>query len=91
MTYDRAGPLRTDIGVKSISIGTEFIGGLTAPPADSDDHRWWEVAGASHLSTDDLQYMDPVHKRDGIFRDAAGNPLSVTEFFQNTLPIQSDL
>ena len=84
LTYDRAGPLRTDIGVKSISIGTEFIGGLTAPPADSDDHRWWEVAGASHLSTDDLQYMDPVHKRDGIFRDAAGNPLSVSEFFQQT-------
>jgi Alpha/beta hydrolase domain len=80
LTYDRAGPLRTDISVKSISVGTEFSAGLEPPPADSKDHRWWEVAGASHLSTDDLEYMDPVHKRDGVLRDATGNPQTVTQF-----------
>ncbi|MEO8313711.1 MAG: alpha/beta hydrolase domain-containing protein [Pseudomonadota bacterium] len=80
LTYDRAGALRTDIGVKSISIGTEFTGLRGAPPADSKDHRWWEVAGASHMSTEDLEYMDPVHKRDGALpRDAAGNTQTVTQ------------
>jgi alpha/beta hydrolase family protein len=82
LTYDRMGPLRSDIGVKSVSIGTEFLGGISAPPADTDYSRWWEVAGASHLSTEDLEYIDPVVKRDGIFRDASGNPLSLTELLQ---------
>jgi Alpha/beta hydrolase domain len=80
LTYDRAGPLRTDIGVKSISIGTEFTANFGPPPADSKDHRWWEVAGASHMSTRDLEYMDPVHIRDGVLRDAAGKPQTVTQF-----------
>jgi hypothetical protein len=40
LTCDRAGPLRTDIVVKSIGIGTEFSGNRAAAPNDTNDHRW---------------------------------------------------
>ena len=80
LTYDRMGPLRNDIGTKSISIGTEFSALLIGPPPDdSTDHRWWEVAGSSHVSVDDLAYLDPIIKRDAALRDPAGNALSLTE------------
>jgi alpha/beta hydrolase family protein len=80
LTYDRTGPLRTDTGVKSISIGTEALGTLIgAPPNDFADARWYEVAGASHISLHDANYIDPIIKQDGLFRDANGQPLTFTE------------
>jgi hypothetical protein len=66
--------------VKSISIGTEALGTLIgAPPSDFEDARWYEVAGASHISLHDASYIDPVIKEDGLLRDANGQPLTLTE------------
>jgi hypothetical protein len=65
LTYDRARDLRTDTGVKSISVATEF-GADSAPlPPDSDSHRWYVVAGGSHISLHDADYVDPMVQRDG--------------------------
>jgi hypothetical protein len=77
LTYDRAGRLRTDTGVKSISVTTETFPGVLAP--DSNDHRWYEVAGASHVSLHDANYVDPIVKRDGVLRNPSGQPLTLTE------------
>jgi len=79
LTYDRSGVLRDDTGTKSISIGTEFSGTRAAPPEDSVNHRWWEVAGSSHVSVNDLFYLDPIIKRDGAFRSPTGVAMSLTD------------
>lgn len=76
--YDRAGRLRTGLGAKSVSIATEFSNGNSA--ADTEDHRWWEIAGAAHLSLAELDgYLDPIIKRDGFFRAPDNTALSLTE------------
>jgi hypothetical protein len=72
LTYDRARELRTDTGVKSISVATEF-GARSAPlPPDSDSHRWYVVAGGSHISLHDADYVDPMVKRDGFLQGPSG-------------------
>ena len=76
--YDRAGALRTDLGTKAISINSS-VAAFPAPAApDDNDHRWWEIAGASHVSLHDITYLDPIVKSEGVVRDASGNPTSIT-------------
>jgi Alpha/beta hydrolase domain len=69
LLYDRAGPspLRTDLTLPVISLGTEFMSVyLGASPPDTRFHRWWELAGASHVSLQEMQdYVDPQVLRDG--------------------------
>jgi hypothetical protein len=83
LLYDRAGPmpLRTDIAVRAISIGTdffaEFAGG--SPPDDADNQRWWDLAGASHVSLSEMRdYIDPQVLRDGL-QQIDGRTASLTE------------
>lgn len=79
--YDRGGPLRKDVDVKSVGIGSEFMSlWLGGPPsADTDHQRWWEVAGASHVSLAELNdYIDPIVLRDGALRAPDGTVLDVS-------------
>jgi hypothetical protein len=83
LLYDRGGPmaLRTDMAAKVISVGTEFMTAhLGAPsPADNDNQRWWELAGSSHTSLQEIQdYVDPQVRRDGAML-LAGQPVGLTE------------
>ncbi len=87
--YDRSGQLRTDVDAKTIAIGTEiFTALLKYPPQDDTDHqRWWEVNGASHFSLDEVEnYVDPFVKRDGAFRNAVGNPESLSDLIKKNGP-----
>lgn len=87
--YDRSGQLRTDIGAKSIAIGTEIFTALMgqAPQDDTDHQRWWEINGASHFSFDEIQnYVDPFIKRDGAFRASDGRALDLTEITNSKGP-----
>jgi hypothetical protein len=56
----RPGPdnarIRADLGVPVLTVQTEtdvtgLLAGVTARQADSDQFRWWEIAGASHADT----------------------------------------
>jgi len=80
--YDRSGQLRNDIPAKTLAVGTEIFTALMGypPQPDTDHQRWWEVNGASHFSLDEINnYVDPLIKRDGAFRNADGKPLSLSE------------
>lgn len=78
--YDRAGTLRTDLNVKALSIGTTFFNAVFgAPPADSTNHRWWELAGASHVSLGEMDYIDTSTRRDGILKNSGGVAIGLTE------------
>lgn len=84
LLYDR-GPefaLRTDLGTKLVSVGTEFMHIYlnSSPQPDSADQRWWEVAGASHNSLDEItSYMDPQIVRERILKAQDGTVLSLTD------------
>jgi hypothetical protein len=83
LLYDRAGlmPLRTDIAARAISIGTDFFAELAggSPPADADNQRWWELAGASHVSLSEMRdYIDPQVLRDGL-QQIDGRAATLTE------------
>jgi hypothetical protein len=85
LLYDR-GPefaLRTDVAAKLVSVGTEFmhIYLKSAPQPDSANQRWWEIAGASHNSLEEITaYMDPQVLRAGILKAKDGAALSLTDF-----------
>jgi hypothetical protein len=73
--YDAAGQLRTDSPTKAISVATEIGVGLLPsglPAPDSANYRRWELAGTSHVSYEDLQYVDPMVLRDCYLKTAAG-------------------
>ena len=83
LLYDRAGPmpLRQDVRARAISIGTdffaEFAGG--SPSDDAENQRWWELAGASHVSLGEMRgYIDPLVLRDGL-QQIDGQAVSLTE------------
>lgn len=82
LMYDRAGPveLRTDVGAKAISMGSEFLAEYAGgSPQDADNQRWWELAGASHVSLAEMQdHVDPQVRRDGLLR-LDGRPATLTE------------
>jgi hypothetical protein len=85
LLYDR-GPefaLRTDVGTKLVSFGSEFMNMFLkgSPQADSTDQRWWEIAGASHESLDEIvTYMDPQILRDHALKGPDGSSISLTDF-----------
>lgn len=89
LLYDRSGQLRTDVEAKTIAIGTEIFTALMgyAPQNDTDHQRWWEINGASHFSLDEIaNYVDPFIKRDGAFRDGAGQALNLSELTRSKGP-----
>ncbi|MGJ7916193.1 alpha/beta hydrolase domain-containing protein [Massilia sp. LXY-6] len=85
LLYDR-GPefaLRTDLGTKLVSFGSEFMNFFLkgSPQPDSTNQRWWEVAGASHESVDEIaNYMDPQILRDHALKGPDGASISLTDF-----------
>jgi hypothetical protein len=85
LLYDR-GPefaLRTDLGTKLVSFGSEFMNVFLkgSPQPDSTDQRWWEIAGASHESLDEIvNYMDPQIHRDHALKGPDGASISLTDF-----------
>ncbi len=85
LLYDR-GPefaLRTDVGTKLVSFGSEFMNVFLkgSPQPDSADQRWWEIAGASHESLDEIvEYMDPQILRDRALQGPDGVGISLTDF-----------
>lgn len=81
LLYDRGGPTRTDLDVKIVGIGTEFTNQLLggSPQPDTTSSRWWEIAGASHVSLAEMTgYLDPVIQRDGVLRAPDGSALSMS-------------
>ena len=79
--YDAAGPLRADSQTKAISVTTEIGVGLLPtglPATDSTNYRRWEVAGTSHASFQDLQYIDPMVLRDGYLKLPDGTASTLT-------------
>jgi hypothetical protein len=79
--YDAAGQLRTDSATKAVSVATEIGVGLTAsgrPAPNSANSRRWEVAGASHTSLWDLQYVDEITGLDGYLKLPDGTPTTLT-------------
>lgn len=70
LLYDRGGPqtMRADLPAKLISMGSEFFAEYAgAAPPDSDNQRWWELAGSSHVSLAEMaDYVDPQVRRDGV-------------------------
>jgi Alpha/beta hydrolase domain len=83
LLYDRAGPmpLRPDVKARAISIGTDFFAEFAgaSPSEDAENQRWWDLAGASHVSLDEMRgYIDPQVLRDGLQR-LDGRAVSLTE------------
>jgi hypothetical protein len=91
--YDRViGSLRTDVGTKLLSFGSESLGNGSAPPPDNDNLRIWEVAGTSHVSYDEaIPYLEEQYTRHGIIRAFDGHPYTLTDTFVGceVLPIYS--
>jgi hypothetical protein len=81
LLYDRGGPVRSDLGTKLVGIGTEFTISFTGRSAapDTADHRWWEIAGASHVSLAEMTYVDATVVRDGALRAPDGTVLSLSD------------
>lgn len=82
--YDRLlGGFRTDVGTKMFSFGSEVLrDGFGAPPADNANLRLWEVAGAAHLSYDEIvPYMDEQVLRNGIAKTSDGKPANLSQTF----------
>jgi hypothetical protein len=88
-TYDRVfRPQRTDMKTKHLSFGSEVF---PAPPPDTNNLRLWEVAGASHVSLDEISpYIDEQVLRSGVFRPE-GAPTDLTHAFHGceTQPVFS--
>ena len=79
--YDAAAALRTDSKTKAISVATEVGVGLLPtglPDIDSTNYRRWEVAGTSHVSFQDIQYVDPMVLRDGYLKTPDGAPSTLS-------------
>jgi hypothetical protein len=79
--YDAASQLRTDSPTKAISVATEIGVGLLPsglPAPDSVNYRRWEVAGTSHVSLQDIHYVDPMVLRDGSLKLPDGTPSTLT-------------
>jgi hypothetical protein len=66
--------LRTDNPTKLVSVGAEVWSDGRAVVPDGPTTRRWEVAGTSHLSSWDMQYVDAMTKRDKALRRRDGSP-----------------
>jgi Alpha/beta hydrolase domain len=82
LLYDRGGPhaLRDDIPAKLIGMGSEFFAEYAgATPPDTVNQRWWDLAGASHVSLAEMaDDIDPQVRRDGVHQ-WDGHPVGLTE------------
>lgn len=82
LLYDRGGPhpLRADVPAKLMGMGTEFFSEYAgASPQDTHNQRWWDLAGASHVSLAEMaDYIDPQVRRDGV-QHLQGHTASLTE------------
>jgi hypothetical protein len=80
LLYDRGLNVRTDLDTKWLAVGTGFMARTYGPPQPDDaNHRWWEIAGASHVSLPEMDYVDASFRRDGVFKDSAGRAMSLTD------------
>ena len=71
--------LRGDNVTKLISVGSEVHSDGRQPVADGATTRRWEVAGTSHLSVWDMQYVDAMTTRDmGLIR-RDGTPVATIQ------------
>lgn len=90
LLYDR-GPMarpRDDVAARLIGIGSEFYAEYTGAVAHADgpNQRWWELAGASHVSLAEMAgYVDPQVLRDASHR-ADGQALSLTAQLARGVP-----
>jgi hypothetical protein len=66
--------LRTDNPTKLVSVGAEVWSDGRAVVPDGPTTRRWEVAGTSHLSSWDMQYVDAITTRDMGLRKRDGSP-----------------
>ena len=66
--------LRTDNPTKLVSVGAEVWTDGRAVVPDGPTTRRWEVAGTSHLSSWDMQYVDNITTRDMGLRKRDGSP-----------------
>jgi hypothetical protein len=82
LLYDRGGPfaLRSDVNAKLLSFGTEFMANfIGGSQVDAVNQRWWEAAGAAHVSIAEMEgYIDPMVRRDGVLK-TNGRASSLTE------------
>lgn len=82
LLYDRGGPhlLRSDVHAKLIAMGSEFFAEYAgAAPQDQTNQRWWDLAGASHVSQAEMaNYVDPQVLRDGT-QHLGGRPCTLTD------------
>lgn len=76
-TYDRVmAPQRSDMKIPHLSIGTEAF---VSPPPEKDNLRLWEVAGASHVSYDEVtSYLDEQVLRSKLLLSPEGKPATLT-------------
>ncbi len=82
--YDRLlGGFRTDVGTKMVTFGSEVLrDGFGPAPADNANLRVWEVAGAAHLSHDEIvDYMDEQVLRNGVARTPDGKLANLSQTF----------
>jgi quercetin dioxygenase-like cupin family protein len=80
--YDAAGSLRGDAKAPAISVGTEFGAAfpVIAATGDTPFLRRWPVAGASHVSFQEMEvYIDVETLRDGFLKSPDGKPVSLTQ------------
>lgn len=84
--YDAAGPLRSDLEVPAISFESEWrssngVGSVDRDPLAPDTPflRRWQVAGTSHVSLDEMHFVDAMIARDQSLHDASGAPVTLTE------------
>ncbi len=71
--------LRTDNPTKLISVGAEVWSDGRKVVPDSPTTRRWEVAGTSHLSRWDMQYVDAITTRDKGLRTRQGTPVATIQ------------
>jgi hypothetical protein len=71
--------LRADNPTKLISVGAEVWSDGRKVVPDSATTRRWEVAGTSHLSLWDMQYVDAITMRDKGLSTRDGTPVTTIE------------
>jgi hypothetical protein len=88
--YDAAGPLRSDVAVPAISMESEWrssngVGSVDRDPLAPDTPflRRWQVAGTSHVSLDEMHFVDAMIARDQSLHDAGGTPVTLTQLISD--------
>lgn len=78
--YDCNYPTRRDLDTKFIAACTELGQVLIGQTPDSSSYRLWQIAGASHLSYDEVvPYLDEQFQRNKAVTAPDGSPITVTQ------------